>query len=59
MSVEQMKVRDDLSEIREYMLLWKKESAKSGIFTVPIQFQLKLNPLKTDTNQKKDNYRAI
>ena len=59
MSVEQMKVRDDLSEIREYMLLWKKESAKSGIFTVPIQFQLKLNSLKTDTNQKKDKFNYL
>lgn len=59
MSVEQMKVRDDLSEIREYMLLWKKESARSGIFTVPIQFQLKLNSLKTDTNQKKDKFNYL
>lgn len=59
MSVEHMKVRDDLSEIREYMLLWKKESAKSGIFTVPIQFQLKLNSLKTDTNQKKDKFNYL
>lgn len=59
MSVEQMKVRDDLSKIREYMLQWKEESSRSGIFTVPIQFQLKLNSLKADTDQKKGKFNYL
>lgn len=59
MSVEQMKVRDDLLKIREYMLQWKEESSRTGIFTVPIQFQLKLNSLKMDTNQKKGKFNYL
>lgn len=59
MSVEQMKVRDDLSEIRDYMLQWKKEASKFGIFTIPIQFQLKLNTLQGDADQKKGKFNYL
>lgn len=59
MSVEQMKVRDDLSEIRDYMLRWKKEASKFGIFTIPIQFQLKLNTLQGDADQKKGKFNYL
>lgn len=59
MSVEQMKVRDDLSEIRDYMLRWKNEASKNGTFTIPIQFQLKLSSLQGDTNQKKSKFNYL
>lgn len=59
MSVEQMKVRDDLSEIHDYMLRWKNEASKNGTFTIPIQFQLKLSSLQGDTNQKKSKFNYL
>lgn len=56
LSVEQQKVKDGLQETLEYMRRWKETGATSGVFSIPLFFDLKLNELEDDTGKAKKEF---
>lgn len=56
LSVEQQKVKDGLQETLEYMRRWKETGATSGVFSIPLFFDLKLNELENETGKAKKEF---
>lgn len=56
LSVEQQKKKDGLQETLEYMRRWKETGATSGVFSIPLFFDLKLNELEDDTGKAKKEF---